>query len=140
MDTETPTRRQLVAQFVPRSPLVRTLGMELTLLEPDVCELTLPYREANTTMADVVHGGAIASLVDTAAMVAAWAADEPATNAAGATVSMSVDYVSAARACDVVARAEVVRRGGRLCFVEVTARAGASGDVVAKGLVTHRFG
>ena len=48
-------------------------------------------------MGDVVHGGAIAALLDTASMAAAWADDTVPEAVAGATVSMSVDYVSAAR-------------------------------------------
>ena len=60
---------------------------------------------------------------------------------AGATVSMSVDYVAAARRTDLRARAEVVRRGRSMCFVEVTVRdRDGAGDVVAKGLMTHRYG
>jgi uncharacterized protein (TIGR00369 family) len=110
---QTPTRRELVAGFVPRSPLVRTLGIRLDRLEPDVAELVLPFAEQNVTIGDVVHGGAIAALIDTAGMTAAWADDGTRPDAmAGATVSMSVYYVAAAR----------------------------RGDVVAKGLVTHRFG
>lgn len=56
----------------------------------------------------------------------------------GATVAMSISYMSAARAADLVAVGEVVRRGASLCFVDVIVTAGA--DVVAKGMVTHRYG
>ena len=136
-----PTRRALVADFVPSSPLVRTLGIRLDRLEPDLAELVLPFAEANVTIGDVVHGGAIAALIDTAGMTAAWADETRPPGLAGATVSMSVDYVAAARGADLRARAEVVRRGRSLCFVEVTVRdRDGEGEVVAKGLVTHRFG
>jgi uncharacterized protein (TIGR00369 family) len=136
-----PTRREIVAGFVPQSPLVRRLGIRLDRIEPDLVELVLPFDEGNVTMGDVVHGGAVAALIDTAGMAAAWADDEVPGAVAGATVSMSVDYVAAARSADLRARAEVVRRGRSLCFVEVTVRDGdGAGDVVAKGLVTHRFG
>lgn len=137
----TPTRRAIVADFVPGSPLVRRLGMRLDRLEHDVAELVLPFDPQNATIGDVVHGGAIAALVDTAGMAAAWADETVPDAPAGATVSMSVDYVAAARGADLRARAEVVRRGRSLCFVEVTVRdRDGAGDVVAKGLVTHRFG
>ena len=135
------TRTALVADFVPNSPLVRTLGMRLDHLEPDAAELVLPFDEANVTIGDVVHGGAIAALVDTAGMTAAWADETEPEGLAGATVSMSVDYVAAARRADLRARAEVVRRGRSLCFVEVTVRdQDGAGDVIAKGLVTHKYG
>ena len=56
-----------------------------------------------------------------------------------ATVSMSVDYVSAARGVDLVATAVAVRRGRSLCFCEVTV-ADPDGGVIAKGLAVHRYG
>jgi acyl-coenzyme A thioesterase PaaI-like protein len=52
---------------------------------------------------------------------------------------MHVDYVSAARAVDLVATAVAVRRGRSLCFCEVTV-AEPEGAVIAKGLAVHRFG
>src|SRR5215216_5540571 len=114
------TRSELIRAFIPTSPLVGLLGIELVRLEPDRARLRLPFRPELATMGDVVHGGAIAALLDTAAMAAAWADDEVPEALAGATVSMNVDFVSAARSADLVATATAVRRGRSLCFCEVT--------------------
>jgi uncharacterized protein (TIGR00369 family) len=133
------TRRELIEGFVPQSPLVRHLGIELRALRPDEAELVLPFAEPVVTIGDVVHGGAISALIDTAAMAAAWSDDTVPESAAGSTVAISVDFVTAAHGEDVVATARVVRRGKSLCFCEVTAT-GDDGRVVAKGLVTYRFG
>jgi uncharacterized protein (TIGR00369 family) len=133
------TRRELVEGFVPRSPLVRHLGIELRELRPDEAVLALPFSDSVVTIGDVVHGGAISALIDTAAMAAAWSDDTVPDSVAGSTVSLTVDFVTAARGEDVVATARVVRRGRNLCFCEVTA-VGSDGRVVAKGLVTYRFG
>jgi uncharacterized protein (TIGR00369 family) len=133
------TRRELMLAFIPASPFARHLGLRLETLELDRAELVLPFTEDVVTMGDVVHGGAIGALVDTAATAAAWSDDEVPESPAGATVAMSVDFVAAARGKDLVAEACVVRRGRSLCFCEVTVT--ESGDrVVAKGLVTYRFG
>lgn len=87
----------------------------------------------------MVHGGAIATLLDTAGMAAAWADDQTVPESiGGATVAMSIAYKSAARAADLVAVSEVMRRGAGLCFVDVAVMAGD--EVVAKGMVTHRYG
>jgi uncharacterized protein (TIGR00369 family) len=91
------------------------------------------------TMGDVVHGGAIATLLDTAGMAAAWSDDTVPENLAGATVSMSVSFAAAARASDLTARATVVRRGRSLCFCEVTVL-DAGDSVVAHGSMVHRYG
>lgn len=133
----TPTRREAMRGFLPHSPFVRELGIELDELETDRAVLRLPWRPELATIADVVHGGAVATLLDTAGMAAAWSDDAAPEAIGGATVAMSISYVSAARAADLVAVAEVVRRGGSLCFVDVTVTAGD--EVVAKGMVTHRF-
>ena len=133
------TRRALVDRFLPSSPFPQAVGLVLTALEPDRAVLTLPFRPEVTTMGDVVHGGAIATLIDTAGMAAAWADDAVPESASGSTVAMAVSYVDAARGEDLVATATVVRRGRSLCFADVAVR-GASGQVVATGQVTHRFG
>jgi len=133
------TRREIIQGFIPSSPLVGLLGIELAEIEPDRAVLRLPYRPELATIGDVVHGGAIAALLDTASMAAAWSDDTKPGALAGATVSMSVDYVSAARGVDLVAVARAVRRGRSLCFCEVEVSE-ASGGVVAKGLAVHRFG
>jgi uncharacterized protein (TIGR00369 family) len=133
------TRREIIQGFIPSSPLVGLLGIELADIEPDHAVLTLPFRPELATIGDVVHGGAIAALLDTASMAAAWSDDTVPESLAGATVSMSVDYVAAARGCDLTAVARAVRRGRSLCFceIEVTEPGGA---VIAKGLAVHRFG
>ena len=46
--------------------LLQHLGIELQSLEPDRAQLRLPYDARLATVGDVVHGGAIASLIDTA--------------------------------------------------------------------------
>jgi uncharacterized protein (TIGR00369 family) len=134
------SRLEIMREFVPSSPLVRHLGIELRSLEPDRAELALPFDARLATLADVVHGGAIASLIDTAGMAATWAdPDVEPERVAGATISMNVDYVAAARGQELLAVATVVRRGRSLCFTEVTVSE-PDGRVVARGSVVQRFG
>jgi uncharacterized protein (TIGR00369 family) len=133
------TRREMIRDFIPQSPLVRHLGIELKTLEPDRAELLLPYRPELATMGDVVHGGAIATLIDTTGTAAAWAGDSEPEGTGGATVSMTVDYMSAARAGDLLATGVVVRRGRSICFCDVTVTEPPGADVVAKGMLVYRF-
>jgi uncharacterized protein (TIGR00369 family) len=134
-----PTRREIIQQFVPASPLVRHLGMRLTAIEDGRAELVLPYRPELATMEDIVHGGAIASLIDTAGMAATWSDDTEPESLAGSTVTMNVSYVAAARGQDLTATAIVVKRGRSLVFSDVTV-AEPDGRIVAKGTVVQRFG
>jgi uncharacterized protein (TIGR00369 family) len=134
-----PDPAALVRGWLEHSPFASHLGLRLESLGHGEAELALPYEDKLATMGDVVHGGAIATLLDTAGMAAAWSDDTVPENLAGATVSMSVSFTAAARATDLTARARVVRRGRSLCFCEVTVT-DAADSVVAHGSMVHRYG
>ena len=68
---------EFIRHFLPDSPFVGHLGIQLSDLQPDVATLTLPFAQSLATVGSIVHGGAIATLIDTAAMVAAWSGAEP---------------------------------------------------------------
>ena len=129
----------LMKGFLEGSPFARTLGLRAETIEPDHVRLSMPFQDSNVTIGDVVHGGAIGSLIDTAATAAAWSGVEDPGGARGTTVALSVTFVAAARGQDVTADARVVRRGRTICFCEVDV-ADAGGEVVAKGLVTYKLG
>ena len=134
-----PTRAEIIREFVPNSPLAILLGIELVGLEPDAAELRLPFKPELATMGDTVHGGALAALLDTAVTVAAWSHDEEPESLAGATVSLHIDYVAAARGKDLIARARLTKRGRRLCFVRAEASE-PEGRVVATAQGTYQLG
>lgn len=133
------TGADVMRQFLPTSPFVGHLGLRLTDLRPGAATMTLPFRQEVVTIGTVVHGGAIASLIDTTAMVAAWSDAEVPGTLRGTTVGMTVNYLTAANAEDVTATATVLRRGRNLVYLDVEVR-GASGTLVAKGLVTYKIG
>jgi uncharacterized protein (TIGR00369 family) len=115
------------------------VGLRVRDIEPDHAVLELPFSEELATAGEVVHGGAIGTLVDTAATAASWAGAELSDAPRGATVSLTVNYVRAATGQDVVADARVVRRGRSLCFCDVRVT-DADDRLVAHGVVTYRLG
>jgi uncharacterized protein (TIGR00369 family) len=130
---------ELIRQWLEGSPFVRKLGVVTEKLEPGAAVLSLPYDPSLATIADVVHGGAISSLIDSAAAAAAWAGVEVPESIRGTTVAIAVNFVAAARAQDVTATARVARRGKNLAFIDVDV-ATADGSLVAKALVTYKLG
>ena len=128
-----------IRQFFPTSPYVAHLGMQLTEIQPGTATLTLPFVDSLVTIGTVVHGGAIASLIDTAAMVAAWSDIEVPAKPRGTTVNLTVAYLGAAEKEDLLATARVLRRGRNLVYLDVEVKS-ASGNAVAKGLVTYKLG
>jgi len=129
----------VIRGFLGVSPLVQHLGMRLVGLEPDRATIVLPFAPSVVTVGDVVHGGAISALVDTTAMAAAWSTPSLPAVPRGTTVSLTVDFVAAARGQDLTAEARVVRRGKSLNFCQVEVR-DAAAQVVAVGLVTYKLG
>jgi uncharacterized protein (TIGR00369 family) len=130
---------ELMREFLPTSPYVGHLGIQLVEVEPGRAVLSMPFAESLITIATVVHGGAIASLVDTAAMVAAWSDADLPEKLRGATVALSITYLSTAAGEDLTAEARVLRRGRNLAYCDVDVRSGA-GEPVARALVTYKLG
>ncbi|HLZ20948.1 MAG TPA: PaaI family thioesterase [Ktedonobacterales bacterium] len=137
--SDTPGGAEFIRQFLPTSPYVRHLGMRLVEMRPDTAILALPFSDELVTIGTIVHGGAIASLIDTTAMVAAWSGAEMPTNQRGTTVGLTVTYLAPANHEDIQATASVLRRGRSLVYLDVEVRT-ASGTAVAKGLVTYKLG
>lgn len=133
------TGTQVMRDFLPNSPFVGHVGIELVDLDDGRAVLALPFREEVVTIGKVVHGGAVATLIDTAAMAAAWAGAEVPDELRGATVSLSVNYLAPADGRDVTASARVVRRGRRLVNVHVDVHTG-DGTQVAVAIVTYQIG
>ena len=129
---------EVIRSFVPASPFAAALGIQVGELDADRAVLTMPFKNDLATIGDVVHGGAISTLVDTAAMAAAWCTDDIPDTPRGTTVALSVSFVAAARGTDLSATGRVVKRGGTLCHCDVEVSDGER--VVAKGLVTYKLG
>lgn len=133
------SRAEIIRQFLPTSPYVGHLGMQLTDMQPDMAVLTLPFEKSLVTIGNTIHGGAIASLIDTAAMVAAWSDTTVVENLRGTTVGLTVSYLAAAQGEDLRATARVLRRGRSLVYLDVEVQS-VSGTNVARGLVTYKLG
>jgi uncharacterized protein (TIGR00369 family) len=129
----------LISEFLHHSPFVNHLGIELRELDDDRAVLLLPFRDEVVTIAGVIHGGAVSSLVDNAAVAAAWSALEFEEPPLGTTVGLTVDFLAAARNEAIVAEAHVLRRGSSLCFCEVKVRGADNDHLLATGLVTYKL-
>ena len=133
------TGTDVIREFLPHSPFVGHLGIELVALDDGQAELRLPFRDEVVTIGRTVHGGAVATLVDTAAMAAAWAGADVPEQLRGSTVALSVSYLAPADGRDVTATARVERRGRRLTTVHVDVHT-EDGGQVAVALVTYQIG
>jgi uncharacterized protein (TIGR00369 family) len=130
---------ELIQNFIVGSPFGSLLQIRVEAIAPDRVSLRLPFRPEIVTIADMVHGGAIAALVDIAATAAVWSGADLQQPIRGATIGFTVNFLAAARGQDIVAAAEVIRRGSTIsvCDVHVS---GADGTSLARALVTYKLG
>lgn len=131
--------RDVMEQFIPSSPLVKLLGIEIGSLGDGEAALVLPYRPELTTIGETVHGGAIAALADTAVMAACWCGAEPPESLRGSTVDLTVHYLAPATASDLTAHAKVLRRGRKISHAEASVT-DAAGTRVAHAVGTYQLG
>jgi uncharacterized protein (TIGR00369 family) len=132
-------RRDVIAEFLPRSPFAAKLGIVADQLTDDEVRLRLPWDPSDVTVGDMVHGGAIATLADLTIMAAAWCGAEAPTELRGVTVSMTLDFMAPAHASDVIGVGRVLRRGRSLvnCEAEIV---DPEGKLLAKALGTYKVG
>jgi uncharacterized protein (TIGR00369 family) len=131
-------RRAAIAELMPTTPYLASLGIEIERYEPDEAAVRLPFREELTNDGTYYHGGVIASVIDTTGALAAWSNHDFDKGARASTVAMSVQYVGACKRSDLLCHARAIRRGKELTFTEITAT-DADGAVVAHGIQTYRI-
>ena len=131
--------RDVIAAFLPQSPFVAKLGVVAEYLGEDEVRLRLPWDPSNTTLGDMVHGGAIATLADLAVMAAAWCGVAAPPELRGVTVSLTISFIAPARATDVIGVGRALRRGRSLvnCEAEIV---DPQGKLLAKALATYKVG
>lgn len=131
-------RRAAIADLMPTTPFLASLGIVIERYEPEHATVRLPFRADLTNDGNYYHGGVIASVIDTAGALAAWSNHDFDKGARASTVAMSIQYVGACKHSDLVCHARAIRRGKELTFTEITAT-DAGGAVVAHGLQTYRI-
>ncbi len=117
------------------SPYWKLLGMELIENGPGYARLRLPVREEIRQRFGVVHGGAIASLVDAAAGVALFNGISPEEDSVS-TVEMKVNYLAPVREGEITAEARIVKQGRTIAVGMVEVK-DAGGNLAAIGTATY---
>lgn len=127
-----------IEKFIVAAPYGQLIGLECGEISEDRLKVKLPFRPEVTTLGNMVHGGAISALVDVAATGAAWATPGATLQAKGSTVGFSLSFLSPALGKDIVADAQVLKRGRSLCVIDVGVT-DSDGTLVARAMVTYRL-
>ncbi|MBM3673969.1 MAG: PaaI family thioesterase [Actinobacteria bacterium] len=137
-DEEQDRFRAALRDNMVKTPYIKGLGIVIERWEPEGVLLRLPFSEALTNDGTAHHGGAVASLMDTAGAGAVWAGHDFDKGMRAATVSMTVNYVGAGRGTDLLAEAVCVKRGKDLAFSEIHV-SDADGRGIATGTLVYRI-
>jgi uncharacterized protein (TIGR00369 family) len=112
----------------------KLIGIEIDDIEPGRARLSLEVVEKHRQLQGIMHGGAIATLIDTAVAFAIVGASEP--NAKFTTIELKVNYLSPLVEGRVVADARLIRDGKRIIVAECDVF-DPTGKLAAKGLLTY---
>lgn len=115
------------------SRLSALLGFRVRSLAPGRAVLTMQVKELHKQIHDVVHGGVLAALADTAAAIAAYTVVPQGTELA--TVELKINYLSAVPGGKIKAKGKVLRAGRNFVVTECEVF-DAKGRLAAKALMT----
>ena len=130
----TPDRERAIREKFETNHFPKMLGIEIDEVQEGRARLSLEVRKDLLQLQGVMHGGAIASLIDTAVAFAIVGASEP--DDRFTTVEMKVNYLSAIREGRVIADARLIRDGRRIIVAECDVF-DSKGRLAAKGLLTY---
>jgi len=106
------TQRKRIEDALSTVPFAKLLGIKLDDIEAGEATLSLHIREEFKQNAGVVHGGVIASLIDSATAFAILPLLNP--DERTTTVDLTISYLRPLVAGVVIARAKVLRAGRRM--------------------------
>ncbi|HVB91217.1 MAG TPA: PaaI family thioesterase [Acidimicrobiales bacterium] len=112
------------------------VGLELEEVRVDYARMRLPYRSELRQPAGVIHGGAIATLIDTVVVpaLASGYDDLPFM----VTIDLQIRFLNAAGETDLIGEGWVTRRGRSVSFCQAEVRRSVDDAVVAEGWLVYK--
>jgi len=110
------------------------VGLQLEDVRRDYSRMRLPFRPELNQPGGMVHGGAIATLIDTVVVPAIASAYDQVP--AMLTISMTIDYLGALQQQDAIAEGWVEKRGKRTVFCRAEVRS-AGGELVTRASLVY---
>jgi len=115
MTSANPDFKEEVRRNFAQQSVMNLIGASLSLVEPGIVEITLPYRQDLTQQNGYLHAGMITTIADSACGYAAFTLMPP--GAGVLSVEFKVNLLRPAKGDSFVARAEVIKAGKTLTVV-----------------------
>lgn len=123
-----------VRDLVNRSPYYQLLGIEIVKMRKGHATLQIRFRKELTHALGRMHGGAIASLADSAVAMALITLVDPSDRIT--TIEFKVNFVAPVEAGRLTAQAKILHRGGKTAVGDVEVL-NEKGTLVAKVIATY---
>jgi acyl-CoA thioesterase len=115
-------------------PMYRLIGMQVVEARPGYSRFRLPFKKELTQPFGVMHGGALATVADSAVAIALWGL--VGTDKAFTTIEMKINFIAPVGSGEVIAEGNIVHCGRRTALGEVTLK-DQDGRLVGKCLATY---
>lgn len=114
-----PEHLQAVIAFINQSPYFKHLGMAVTEMGIGTATLVMDIQKRHLSPFDAIHGGAVASAIDTACYWAIYS--ECAQDAGLITLDLKVDYLATANTGTLTVAGRRIKTGKTICLAEAVA-------------------
>jgi acyl-CoA thioesterase len=128
------TYLEQVRKVANSSPYYRLLGMEVTEIKGGESRIQMPFKQDLTHPYAIVHGGAIASLADSAVAMALISLVEPEDRIT--TIEFKINFFAPISKGELEAHAKIIHKGSKTAVGDVEV-INEEGKLVAKVIATY---
>jgi uncharacterized protein (TIGR00369 family) len=115
-------------------PFVKVLNLQVLDVTKGECHVKMPFNADLLQYYHIIHGGAIASLADSAMYLAQTTLNGITKNTV--TIEMKINYLSPAQEGDLTAQGRVIKNGKKIIYGDVMIT-GSAGKQIAHATVTY---
>jgi uncharacterized protein (TIGR00369 family) len=119
---------------VENAPYYQLMQIRLEEIDAGFARFRMPFRRELTQAYGVAHGGAIASLADTAVAFALMTLIQPGERVT--TVEMKINFLASVSEGELIGESRILQKGKRLALADMEVK-DQNGKCVAKGLATY---
>jgi len=131
--TPNPAFIAAVQASVREAPYPKLIGMRIAVLEFDACRIDLDLEARHLQPFGIVHGGVLATLLDTATFWSAYLRLPQGTGLVN--VDLKLNYLKSVGSGELRTEGRCLRAGRQISYAEASVR-DAAGDLVAHGTST----
>ena len=123
-----------IKQMIDSCPYYQLLGIKAMKIEKGFARLKMSFDKKLTQLQGVVHGGAIASIADSAMAMALILLIEP--GELIATIEFKINFLSSVKSGEVIAEAVVIHKGSRVAVGDIEVKS-KDGKLISKAIATY---